>query len=119
MEEGSGAERVEIELTSRDDRRHSRRGRRHTTDVLDPARGAAVTPTWASDVELSPVDRPDADLAPPLPDRAAFCPVCNTVRASASSERTLGDRLGLILIGLLIVGGVVTVIVKTLLDARQ
>ena len=62
MEEGSGAERVEIELTSRDGRRHGRRGRRRNTDVLDPL----SVPTGGQNVDVAPDARVDGAFAPPL-----------------------------------------------------
>jgi hypothetical protein len=63
VEEGSGTERVEIELTSRDDGREGRRGRRRNTDVLDPLAGP---PAGVQSIELAPGEHADTAFAPPV-----------------------------------------------------
>jgi hypothetical protein len=59
VEEGSGADRVEIELTARD----GRRGRRRSTDVLDPMTGPPIAP-------LPELEQHGAAFTPPLPPAA-------------------------------------------------
>jgi hypothetical protein len=70
VEEGSGAERVEIQLTSRDDRRDdrrgARRGRRRHTDVLDPLAGPPAAPGDAQRVDIAPGEHDGAAFRPSL-----------------------------------------------------
>jgi hypothetical protein len=66
VEEGSNAERVEIELTSRDYRRDGRHRRRRDTDVLDPLGGSPAAPGDAERVDIAPGEHGDATFAPPL-----------------------------------------------------
>ena len=63
MEEGSGAERVEIELTARD----SRHGRRRSADVLDPMTGPPAAPIPTQGADAAAGEHADAAFAPPLP----------------------------------------------------
>ena len=66
VEEGSGAERVEIQLTSRDNRRDARRGRRRNVDVLDPLAGPPAAPGDAQRVDVARGEHDGPAFAAPL-----------------------------------------------------
>jgi hypothetical protein len=63
VEEGSGAERVEIELTARD----SRHGRRRHAVVLDPMSGPPAAAISEQSPDAATGEHADAAFAPPVP----------------------------------------------------